>query len=399
MAINPGNSGGPLVDLNGEVVGVIVGRIEGIVGAGIDLAIPVGHLERFLARPEITFNPSAISEADMSRPADFRATVALLVPTQKPLKLELVLDAGTARERRVDMTRSGNEYVAKIAPATPRNGPNSIGVEVTFQDGMLAGKAEDRPIRIGGREVKLGDLRSLRLKPNPSGELADGAPVDGPVSGLDDVPISVGGRTDRWNLGQALSFKVDVIDPEGVVNCLVIASDEKGEVGRISQPIYQKGAVRPSFDAIRDGRFIRPIRSTSPVTYLKLESSPGDYIGQGKSHDYGGDQLAFRRSDRRVSIQIGSFGDYGIELGAPRGQFLQVGEYPGAKRYPFSDNSPGIEVNGNGRGCNMIEGKFVVWELEVKGNEVIRLAIDFVQRCEGKMPPLAGMIRLNSNYH
>ena len=33
------------------------------------------------------------------------------------------------------------------------------------------------------------------------------------------------------------------------------------------------------------------------------------------------------------------------------------------------------------------------------GNTVVRLAVDFVQRCEGKMPPLVGILRYNSTFY
>ena len=51
-----------------------------------------------------------------------------------------------------------------------------------------------------------------------------------------------------------------------------------------------------------------------------------------------------------------------------------------------------------GRGCNQIAGTFVVWELQLRGNEVVRLAVDFEQRCEINGPPLRGSVRLNSNF-
>ena len=40
----------------------------------------------------------------------------------------------------------------------------------------------------------------------------------------------------------------------------------------------------------------------------------------------------------------------------------------------------------------------MVWELEVRGDQVVRLAIDFVQHGEKTGPPLYGVIRFNSSF-
>jgi hypothetical protein len=86
-------------------------------------------------------------------------------------------------------------------------------------------------------------------------------------------------------------------------------------------------------------------------------------------------------------------------LSAGQGQNLGAGEYRNAKRQTFAGDSPGIELTRNGRGCNAISGEFRVWEIETKGNDVTRLAVDFVQRCEAKMRALVGMLRFNSTFY
>ncbi|MCI0463767.1 MAG: hypothetical protein L0Z62_43075 [Gemmataceae bacterium] len=143
-----------------------------------------------------------------------------------------------------------------------------------------------------------------------------------------------------------------------------------------------------------NGKFPEPKRAAAPTSYLRASSSKGDYIGQGRDYNYRGEQLSLRATPDRV--EIGADG-WHIEFAAPRGGTLQVGNYPGARRYPFHDEAPGIAFGGNGRGCNEIAGHFVVWELEVQGDRVVRLAIDFVQHCERTGPPLSGSIRFNSS--
>ena len=43
-----------------------------------------------------------------------------------------------------------------------------------------------------------------------------------------------------------------------------------------------------------------------------------------------------------------------------------------------------------------LDGEFVIWELEINGEQIMRLAVDFTQRSEGKGPPLRGKLRINS---
>jgi hypothetical protein len=213
---------------------------------------------------------------------------------------------------------------------------------------------------------------------------------------LETLLVKVGKQPLRLDLANAAEVKVDPPDAEAPVSRISVARQSGKEEGRLDEPLYVEGSLQVSMDALRDGKFIKPPRSTSPVSYLRAISGKGDYIGQGKTYSYPGEALTVRRYDRGVNISVDG---WHISFGAPRGRFLEVGEYLDAKRYPFSEASPGIEFTGQGRGCNQISGQFVVWELEFKGNEVTKLAIDFVQRCENKMPPLYGRLRYQSSFH
>jgi hypothetical protein len=391
-ALNPGNSGGPVLDRGGKVVGVVV---SGVRGAGINMAIPVSHLERFLARPEVTFTPPAVRPANQYEPLDFVAKVTSLVPLSRPLEVELVLGSGR-KARRVPMKLAEGSYRARAVPVTRPVGPAVFPVTVSYADGSVRGLAEDREITAGSRRVKLSQVQAVRLGQRTETDLVSGRTVRGALSGLDTLTLKVGKQALDLRLADAVSLNVEPPEDPAAVSCAVVARLGGQDVGGQSVPLFVAGLARPPLEALADGKFVKPIRSPVPVSYLRAVSSPGDFIGQGKSYSYRGEELMLRRFPRGVMINVGG---WTVQFGGPNNEFLHVGEYRGAKRFPFSGDSPGIEFFGNGRGSNKIAGKFVVWELDVKGNDVTRLAIDFIQHSEETKPPLYGMIRFNSSFH
>jgi prepilin-type processing-associated H-X9-DG protein len=67
------------------------------------------------------------------------------------------------------------------------------------------------------------------------------------------------------------------------------------------------------------------------------------------------------------------------ELGQPLG--TQV--YEGAQRAPFaSPGHPGIDIGGDGRGCNTISGRFQIHDLDWSGTSLSRFTATFEQFCE-----------------
>jgi hypothetical protein len=398
-AVNPGNSGGPLLDGKGRVVGVIVGRVEGPVGAGIDLAIPVNLVDRFLSRPTIEFKPPASDAIERAQSVEFTAQVTSLVPKSAPLDMELVFAAGTPVERKFRMDFADGAYRAQAVPFPVSNTPVKLAVEVQFPDGFVRGVAEDRTIAASKRELKLSELRTIQLSPKRAAQLPDGMTLDAEFSPPSELELSVGGQTLHLNLSKALTVNMPDAEVSGAVSCSLVVLKGREEVARESVPIYLKGAARPSIGALRDARFVKPARSTTPITYLRFESLEGDFIGQGKTYAYDKDELTLRRFGAGVQCQVGEFGSWSLGFSAGQNKSLEAVEYRNAKRLPFSGESPGIELTGNGRGCNQISGEFRVWEIELRGNDVTRLAVDFVQRCEEKMPPLVGMFRYNSTFY
>src|SRR5258708_36220331 len=78
-------------------------------------------------------------------------------------------------------------------------------------------------------------------------------------------------------------------------------------------------------------------------------SSPGDYVGQGQI-SFTTNTAGFSFSGTAGGIFVGAFG-YSFSF-VPGTGALAVGTYSNTTRYPFNGSGPGMDIFGNGRGCN-----------------------------------------------
>jgi len=137
-------------------------------------------------------------------------------------------------------------------------------------------------------------------------------------------------------------------------------------------------------------------------TFLTLISQPGDYIGQGITQTLTPADGTFSVSNgsNTVSISFNSSSQFWfLDFGTPIAVKLSLGEFDGAQRTAFrSPTRAGVDVSGDGRGCNTDTGRFLVSDFALNPDGTIaRLAIDFEQHCEGAPPALYGSFRYKSS--
>jgi DNA-binding beta-propeller fold protein YncE len=269
------------------------------------------------------------------------------------------------------------------------------------------------------------------------------------------IELSVPGAGDR---GDAFTARVTVTDPEGlttsasasvvianavpratlslsstapdaddVLTVSVTASDEDGDVVTLAYEWLRNGVVIPgettaSLDlaahselaattvTIRltasDGnggvRVVTASALVVPTTgsFLYMKSQPGDYIGAGA-------EWLYARPDTTVWASLAQGGRFfnarflqgtahtwSVDMVAPQGQPLVIGSYPGAIRAAVSSTTPGLQVSGEGRGCNTLTGRFDVTQLSFSPTGVLLLfEATFEQHCEGAAPALFGHVR------
>jgi hypothetical protein len=126
-------------------------------------------------------------------------------------------------------------------------------------------------------------------------------------------------------------------------------------------------------------------------------SSPNDFVGGGQTVDDVGSAESVTGNLARISVSAdGPFGGWHLSLDAPTGEQLVPGTYTGATR--LSGTTPGIEVTGDGRGCNQDFGTFTVYEIASDNHGTLtRLNATFSQTCESlNAAPLVGFIRFNA---
>lgn len=144
------------------------------------------------------------------------------------------------------------------------------------------------------------------------------------------------------------------------------------------------------------------IRNDDPDrTLLYFDSQPGDWVGRGQRFTLtpaDGD-ISTTEIDGGLRVAFSGATWWSLYFVPPAGTTLAVGVYDGAMRWPFqSPVGTGLDVSGNGRGCNTLGGRFTVLEVEyAPGGELLRFAADYEQRCGGIAPALFGSVRINSS--
>jgi hypothetical protein len=132
-------------------------------------------------------------------------------------------------------------------------------------------------------------------------------------------------------------------------------------------------------------------------TEWHMRGEVGDYIGGNRSYDYTARQGArMGGGGTETSAWMGvDYADdwWDAQFRAPQGQILLPGRtYTGATRYGFNAGNPGLDVSGNGRGCNTLTGQFTVHEATYDNGYLTSFRISFEQHCEGSTPALRGEV-------
>lgn len=138
------------------------------------------------------------------------------------------------------------------------------------------------------------------------------------------------------------------------------------------------------------------------TTAFRLSGDAGDYITGGRSYAFtpANAQIVVRGTRSGLGANItGPDGNWWYASIAPSsGDILVAGDtFTGAHRNAFRGTSPGLDVSGEGRGCNTLTGSFTVNEARWFEDGTVRSAdVDFEQHCDDRDPAARGSLRWRS---
>ena len=133
-------------------------------------------------------------------------------------------------------------------------------------------------------------------------------------------------------------------------------------------------------------------------TFFTFASERGDPLGGGESFTlYQRDAVVRVQHDeeRAIALELDGDVDWTFYFGAPEGETLQTGVYEGA--LPPDAQGPELLVSASNGQCPNPAGLFEIHEVVFAPNGVVqRLAVDYVQSCDGA-PPLRGSVRYEAS--
>ncbi|HSI14157.1 MAG TPA: trypsin-like peptidase domain-containing protein [Chthoniobacter sp.] len=209
--VNPGNSGGPVLDPNGNVVGIVE---SGVVASGINFAVPVSQLSNEMAAPIISVNAPKLDAQHPNQPIDFTVSVDwFAAPAEEPkVMVEVLVES---LPHRIDAAKEKDGlFHAKYTPPTPppvKTEKSKLQISLDFASGKMAGTIDDGEVGVGGKPKALREIHTLQRTPNSDDFLADGQPA-GKLEELKALALDMGGATVTVDARKA--SRIDIKAPE-----------------------------------------------------------------------------------------------------------------------------------------------------------------------------------------
>jgi hypothetical protein len=139
--------------------------------------------------------------------------------------------------------------------------------------------------------------------------------------------------------------------------------------------------------------------TAAPTAWAALYSTAGDPVGRGANQllqQSPGLSINASGTPAGVSVVTSGSHSFSFVFAPVQGSALSVGSYLDAQRAEFrATGHPGIDIYGDGSGCDSDSGQFTVEDIGFVNGTVSRLAIAFDQHCGAVTAALFGEVRFN----
>lgn len=143
------------------------------------------------------------------------------------------------------------------------------------------------------------------------------------------------------------------------------------------------------------------VATTESETYLSYVSTPGDYIGQGRSDTLAAPTpFTIRGTAGSVTVSVDTGSQWwDVTLAAPTGQQLTTGSYENVTRAPFNSTYGGLSVTSTGRGCNEVKGRFTIFAISADtAGRITSLDATLTQFCDNSTGSLTATVKYAAPY-
>lgn len=234
--INPGNSGGAVLDVNGNVIGVVS---SGVFATGVSFAIPVDWLTKQLRQPDVKLDLPPITAGNLAEASELRVILTPLLSDLADPVVEATLEIDDAEPVTIPMERGDeNVFVGKFVPQEKGTQKRVLlDGHVVFAEGEFTARIVDAEFEIAGKKRRLADV--TRITPGDKTDqydlvFADGNKQTGVLNGLGQVSVDFGDARADLDLSAATEISLSSNDDALQSKFTIVVRDGSQEVYRIA---------------------------------------------------------------------------------------------------------------------------------------------------------------------
>jgi V8-like Glu-specific endopeptidase len=273
--LTKGNSGGPILNTSGEVVGVVV---SGVMGLGLNFAIPTNKLVSFLKIPHIEFIPPKLNLNNVFESLPYKAIVSSSLNKNETYQVSLSLKT-SAGTKELQLQKNGNIYLAQ-APLHKKPNQKVRKLKAIYSNGEVKGTVSKLNLSQSGKAFPLEKIKKINLNKTHEIITNQGNTKKGNVSGLKRVKLNLGDHYIYINLEKSKEIFFEKDSPISQVDYILKVStgeDDYSEEGVISIDGISTNDLKSKLSttsSVPPGPELTPEEEVLPIDGIKVISVP-----------------------------------------------------------------------------------------------------------------------------